>query len=235
MRWPFLFLGISLSMTLAGWSLIPPDFYLRRTQVVQWLPYQDVAQLHGWIPQQSVLLSPKDFMDRLHQKFSLNSVAWTFYAGWSYLDLLEQTLQAYDQRKDVLERAQELFEQYRGRAHEQLRLNQEVANPVVLELEGPTTQPSLEENEKFLRVFRPLPWPDQGFNRAQVLQLLEACDEDQKRVEQQLNNLESARKNFADHHAGWVEWLSDLAQASQKYTQSDYLKGFDDPLPLPPP
>lgn len=215
-------------------AYIPPDLNLRRTQLVQLLPYKDVAELHAWVPQQSLLLSPQAYMQRVHQRFSANSVAWTYYAGWCYLDLLEQTRQRYVQREDDLQHAQELLEGYEIRANDALRVDLDPSSAKILTLSEARSQPNLEQNEDFLCVFRPLPWPELGYNRQQVLQLLEACHQDMERVEQQRLKLETARVDFANQQNCWTDWLSDMAQASQKFTQAQYQQPYGDPLPLPP-
>lgn len=215
-------------------ALMPPDLAYRRTQLVQLLPYQQVVELQAWVPQQSVLLSPQQYMELLRGRFPYNSVAWTYYAGWSYLDLLEQTQQAYDERDDVLERGQALLEQYESRANDVLRLSIDPGKPRALTIQEPKSQPDLQENDEFLRVFRPLPWPENGYDREQVLQLLEACRQDLVRVQEQRRKIESARAAFVDHQELWAGWLTELVQASQKFTQAEYLKPYDDPLPMPP-
>lgn len=215
-------------------AYIPPDLNLRRTQLVQLLPYKDVADLHAWVPQQSLLLSPQAYMQLVHQRFAATSVAWTYYAGWCYLDLLEQTRQRYVQREDDLQHAQELLDGYEIRANDALRVDLDPQSPKTLTLSEARSQPNLEQNEEFLSVFRPLPWPELGYNRQQVLQLLDACHQDMERVEQQRLKLETARVDFANQQNLWTDWLSDMAQASQKFTQAQYQQPYGDPLPLPP-
>ena len=215
-------------------AYLPPDLSLRRTQLVQYLPYQQVAELHEWVPQQSLQLSPDEYLNLLHQRFPDTNVAWTFYASWSYLDLLEHTQQAYEQRKADLEHAEELLDQYENRANDVLRLEIEPATTKALTLEPAKAQPSLQQTDTLLRVFRPLPWPELGYSRSQVLQLLEACRQDRAQVEQQRAKVEVARTEFVAHQDRWMDWLSDVAQASQEFTQAEYTRPYDDPLPIPP-
>lgn len=223
-----------LALTGTVGAYVPPDLAFRRTQLVQLLPYQQVVELQTWVQQQSVLLSPQAYMQLLRGRFPHNSVAWTFYAGWSYLDLLEQTRQEYDHREDVLDRGQELLEQYEGRANDVLRLAVDPAKPRKLEIEPAQSQPELQESDEFVRVFRLLPWPENGYDRDQVLRLLEACRQDLVRIEEQRRKLESARAQFVDHQEVWAGWLTEMDQSSRKFTQAQYLGPYDDPLPMPP-
>jgi hypothetical protein len=226
---------------LCAWSLtgspaaqIAPDLNLRRTELVQLLPYHDVSQLHQWVAQQPLLLSPSQYMQRLQQRFPATSVAWTFYAGWSYLDLLEQTRRRYLKRADDLDNARAWLEDYERRVNVALRANLEPSPAKTLRIEEAKNQPEMSQDDEKLTVFRSLPWPEMGFDRSQVLLLLEACQQDLQRVEQQRLKLETAQEQFARQQNCWAEWLSDMAQASQKFTQSEYLKPYGDPLPLPP-
>lgn len=226
----------ALSFALLGpaSAYLPPDLSQRRTELVQLLPFAQVTQLQTWVAQQSVLFSPAEYMTRLHAQFPDTSVAWTFYAGWQYLDLLEKTQQAYDQRDDDLARAEDLLAQYEERCNEALRGEVTPAQPVPLQLAPADTRPQVDETEDHLRVFRVLPWPDRSHTRAQVLELLEAGRADLAQVRSQRARLEEAKQNFVGHQDVWTAWLTDMAQASQKFTQAQYLKAYDDPLPPAP-
>ena len=216
-----------------GAAFLPPDLYLRRTQLVQLLPYSEVDKLQQWVAQQPLLLSPHDYFERLGQESKRTSVAWTFYAGWCYLEVLEHTLRAYDQRGRDLDDATDLLSEYQDRANDRLRVRIEPGTPRVLTLAEPKSQPTVEKTDDYLQVFRPLPWPE-SYDRAQVIELLEACRADLAQVDQQRSKLQEARARFLVHHSLWTDWLSDLAEASQKFTQAEYLQPFGDPLPLPP-
>ena len=98
--------ALSFALLRPVYAYLPPDLSQRRTQLVQLLPFAEVTRLQAWLTQQSVLLSPAEYLEKLHSLFRDTSVAWTFYAGWEYLDLLEQTQQAYDQRDDDLARGE---------------------------------------------------------------------------------------------------------------------------------
>ena len=225
-----------LSFALVGpaGAYLPPDLSRRRTELVQLLPFAQVTQLQAWVSQQSVLLSPAEYLDKLHAQFPDQSVAWTFYAGWEYLDLLEKTQQAYEQREDDLNHAEDLLAKYEERCNQALRGETTPAQPLPLNLAPAESQPQIEETEDHLRVFRVLPWPDQGYTRAQVQQLLEAAHADQEQVDSQRRKLEAARKSFIGHQDLWTAWLTDVARTSAKYTQAQYLKAYGDPLPPPP-
>lgn len=225
-----------LSFALAGpvSAYLPPDLSRLRTELVQLLPFAQVSQLQTWVAQQPMLLSPAEYLDKLRRQFPDTSVAWTFYAGWQYLDLLEQTQQAYDQRDDDLARAEELLSKYEQRCNDALRGEVTPAQPLPLALAPAESRPQVEETEGHLRVFRVLPWPDQGYTRAQVQQLLEAGRADLAQVLSQRARLEEAKKNFVGHQDLWTAWLMDMAQASAKFTQAQYLKAYDDPLPPAP-
>ncbi|MFN8609964.1 MAG: hypothetical protein U0931_20655 [Vulcanimicrobiota bacterium] len=216
------------------WAYLPPDLSLRRTEVVQLLAYSEVARLQSWVSQQPVLLSPAQFLERLYGQFPDRSVAWTFYAGWEYLDLLEKTRQGYDQRNDDLGRAEDLLTAYIERCNEALRAEVTPARAAGLALAPPASRPQLEETEEHLRVFRVLPWPERGYGRAQVLELLEAARADLDLVQSQRSRLDEAKTAFAGRQDVWTAWLADVAQSTQKFTQAQYLKTYDDPLPPPP-
>ena len=215
-------------------AYLPPDLSRRRTQLVQFLPFAQVTQLQTWVSQQPVLLSPAEYLDKLRVQFPDTSVAWTFYAGWEYLDLLEHTWQAYDQRDDDLTRGEELLTQYEERCNHALRGEVTPAQPLPLNLAAAESRPQIEETEDHLRVFRVLPWPDRGYTRAQVQQLLEAGQADLAQLHAQRARLEDAKKNFVAHQDVWTAWLMEMAQASEKFTQAQYLKAYDAPLPPPP-
>lgn len=225
---------LSFALTASARAYLPPDLSQRRTELVQLLPFAQVTQLQAWVAQQSVLLSPDDYLQKLGARFPERSVAWTFYAGWEYLDLLEKTQQAYDQRDDDLARAEDLLSRYEERCNEALRAEVTPAQPLPLELPPADSRPQLEETDEHLRVFRVLPWPDRGYTRSQVLQLLEAGRADQAQLHSQRAKLEQAKKNFVGHQDVWTAWLMDMARASQKFTQAQYLKPYDDPLPPAP-
>ncbi|MCW5867485.1 MAG: hypothetical protein KIS61_09500 [Candidatus Eremiobacteraeota bacterium] len=226
--------ALSFALLRPAYPFMPPDLSQRRTQVVQLLPFAQVTQLQTWVWQQPVLLSPADYLEKLRAQFPDTSVAWTFYAGWEYLDLLEKTRQAYDQREEDLAHAEELLTRYEERCHEALRGEVTPAQPLPLQLAPADSRPQLEESAEHLRVFRVLPWPDRGYTRAQVLQLLEAGRADLAQVYSQRSRLEEAKQKFVGHQDVWTAWLTDLAQASEKFTQAQYLKAYDAPLPPPP-
>ena len=225
---------LSFALACPASAYLPPDLSQRRTELVQLLPFAQVTQLQAWVNQQSVLLSPAEYLDNLHGQFPDKSVAWTFYAGWEYLDLLEKTQQAYEQRDDDLARAEDLLAKYEERCNESLRGDVTPAQPVPLQLAPAQSQPQIEETEDHLRVFRELPWPDRGYTRTQVQQLLEAAHADQAQVRSQRVKLEEAKKNFIGHQDVWTAWLMDMAHSSAKFTQAQYLKAYGDPLPPPP-
>lgn len=225
---------LSFALACPASAYLPPDLSQRRTELVQLLPFAQVTQLQAWVSQQSVLLSPAEYLEKLHAQFPDQSVAWTFYAGWEYLDLLEKTQQAYEQREDDLSRAEDLLNKYEERCNDALRGDTTPAQPLSLQIPPAESQPQIEEAEDHLRVFRVLPWPDHGYTRVQVQQLLEAAHADQAQVQSQRVKLEEARKNFIGHQDVWTAWLMDLAQASVKFTQAQYLKAYADPLPVPP-
>lgn len=226
--------ALSFALLKPAGAYLPPELSRRRTELVQLLPFAQVTQLQSWVQQQPVLLSPADFLERLQAQFSDRSVAWTFYAGWQYLDLLEKTQQAYDQRDDDLARAEELLARYEERCNESLRGEVTPAQPLPLQLSPPDTRPQVEETEDHLRVFRVLPWPDHGYTRPQVQQLLEAGRADLEQVRAQRTRLDEAKKAFVGRQDAWTAWLVDIAQASEKFTQAQYLKAYADPLPEPP-
>ncbi|MBS2039474.1 hypothetical protein JST97_31095 [bacterium] len=215
-------------------AYLPPDLSLRRTELVQLLPYGQVAQLQDWVAQLPVLLSPAQFQARLYEKFADRSLAWTFYASWEYLDLLEKTQQGYDQRDDDLARAEDRLTAYIERCNESMRAEVTPAQPRGLKLDPPEGRPRLEEDEQHLRVFRPLPWPEGGYDRGQIIQLTEAARADLQQVQTQRAKLEDAKQAFVGRQDVWTAWLTDVAQSSQKYTQAQYLKPYDDPLPPAP-
>jgi len=126
------------------WAYLPPDLSLRRTELVQILPYSQVARLQAWVAEQSVLLSPAEYLEKLYARFPDHSVAWTFYASWEYLDLLEKTQQGYDQRDDDLARGEELLTSYIERCNEALRADATPAQPVPLRLAVPGLVPRLK-------------------------------------------------------------------------------------------
>lgn len=226
--------AVSFALLAPVNAYLPPDLSQRRTQLVQLLPFAQVTQLQAWVGQQSVLLSPSEYLEKLNGQFTDRSVAWTFYASWEYLDLLEQTQRAYDQRDEDLEKAQSLLARYEERCNEALRGDVIPAQPLPLNLSAADTRPQIEETEEYLRVFRVLPWPENGYTRAQVQQLLEAGRADLAQVQSQRTKLEEAKKNFVGHQDLWTAWLMDVAESSQKYTQAQYLKAYDAPLPPPP-
>lgn len=216
------------------WAYLPPDLSLRRTELVQILPYSQVARLQAWVAEQSVLLSPAEYLEKLYAQFPDHSVAWTFYASWEYLDLLEKTQQGYDQRDDDLARGEELLTSYIERCNEALRADATPAQPVPLQLAVPGTRPEIEEGDDHLRIFRVLPWPERGYTRGQVLELLEAARADLNQLQTQRTRLEEAKKSFVGRQDVWTAWLTDVAESSQKFTQAQYMKPYDDLLPPAP-
>jgi hypothetical protein len=212
-------------------AYLPPDLSLRRTELVQILPYAQVARLQNWVPQQSVLLSPAEYLEKLYAQFPDHSLAWTFYASWEYLDLLEKTQQGYDQREDDLARGEELLTAYIERCN---AVEGTSAQPLPLQLASPETRPQIEESDDHLRVFRVLPWPERGYTRAQVQELLEAARADLSQVQAQQARLEEARKAFVGRQEAWTAWLTDVAESSRKFTQAQYMKPYNDLLPPPP-
>lgn len=228
-------LSCALLLTIApAAAYLPPDLSQRRTELVQLLPYDQVARLQTWVSQQSVLLSPEEYLSKLHAQFPENSVAWTFYAGWEYLDLLEHTQQAYDQRDEHLSQAEDLLASYEERCNQALRAESTPSQPQALELAPADTRPQIEESEDHLRVFRVLPWPEHGYTRTQVLALLDAGRADLAQARAQRTRLEEAKKAFVGHQDLWTGWLMDVAQASAKFSQAQYLRPYDDPLPPAP-
>ncbi len=226
--------ALSFALLRPASAYLPPDLSRRRTELVQLLPFAQVTELQAWVVQQSVLLSPASYLEKLRAQFPDTSVAWTFYAGWQYLDLLERTQQAYDQRDHDLARAEDLLAQYEERCNEALRAEVTPARPMPLQLAPADSRPQLEETEDHLRVFRVLPWPEGGHTRTQVLELLEAGRADLAQVRNQRASLEKAKENFVGHQDVWTAWLMEMAQASQKFNQAQYLKAYDDSLPAAP-
>ena len=225
---------LSFALAAPVSAYLPPDLSRRRTQLVQLLPFSQVTQLQAWVSQQPVLLSPAEYVEKLRGQFPDTSVAWTFYAGWEYLDLLEHTQQAYDQREDDLARGEELLTKYEERCNDALRGEVTPAQPLPLNLAAADSRPQIEESDDHLRVFRVLPWPDRGYTHVQVQQLLEAGRADLAQLRTQRARLEEAKKNFLGHQDTWTAWLMDMAQASEKFTQAQYMKAYADPLPPPP-
>lgn len=217
-----------------AWGYLPPELSLRRTELVQILPYGQVTQLQAWVSQQPLLLSPSIFMERLYAQFPDRSLAWTFYACWEYLDLLEKTQQAYGQRDDDLGRAEDLLTAYIERCNESLRAEVTPAQASPLQLAPADSSPNIEEAEDHLSVLRRLPWPERGYSRSQILELIEAARADLALVQNQRSKLEDAKRAFVGRQDVWTAWLTDVAQSSQKYTQAQYLRPYDDPLPPPP-
>lgn len=229
-----LIIALAVLSCRPAWGYLPPDLSLRRTELVQILPYAQVAQVQAWVSEQSVLLSPSAFLEKLYAQFPDRSLAWTFYASWEYLDLLEKTQQAYDQRDEDLGRAEDLLTGYIERCNECLRAEVTPAQASPLRIPPQDSRPKLEESEESLSVFRSLPWPERGFSRTQVLELIEAARADLALVQTQRSKLDEARRAFIGRQDIWTAWLTDVAQSSQKYTQAQYLKAYDDPLPPPP-
>lgn len=228
-------LSCALALTIApAAAYLPPDLSQRRTELVQLLPYEQVTRLQAWVAQQSVLLSPEEYLGKLHSQFPDTSVAWTFYAGWEYLDLLEHTQQAYNVRDDDLSRGEDLLAKYEERCNEALRGDSTPTQARTLNLAPADSRPQIEETEDHLRVFRVLPWPDHGYTREQVITLLDAGRADLAQVRAQRAKLEEAKKNFVGHQDVWTAWLMDITQASEKFSQAQYLRPYDDPLPPAP-
>jgi len=127
-----------------------------------------------------------------------------------------------------------LLAKYEQRCNEALRVDNIPTQALALELAAPETRPQIEETEDHLRVFRVLPWPDQGYTRAQVLTLLDAGRADLAQVRAQREKLGEAKRTFVGHQDLWTAWLMDMADASAKFSQAQYLSPYDDPLPPAP-
>lgn len=223
---PVLSLLVCLLLSGGAGAYLPPDLSLRRTELVQLLPYGQVVALQQWIRQLPTDLTPSRFCQQLRQQFpQQESVAWVFYASWSYLDHLEDTLQAYDQRSRDLETGIQWLEEYRGQVESVATGGEAVLVEPALAI------PQLEKTEKGLRVFRLLPWPQPTMQAAALLQASQA---DRETAQAQREKVALVKQAFEPFQQSWMEWLMDFAEASHKFSQSQYLAPFGDPLPPAP-
>lgn len=219
----------------AAHAYLPPDLAQRRTQIVQMLPYTDVAALHTWVDQLPVELSPQEYLQRLNARFPATprSVAWVFYAGWTYLDRLDLTQQAYVLRLRDLDTARAHLLAYEKRTTSTLRTEVEPGTPAELQLAAPDSAPKNDTSDAGLHVFRLLPWPER-FTREDRLRLLQAGRADMEIAKTQSAKIEGARKQFALNQDRWALWLSQIAGASTKWTAGQYLAPYGPGMPEPP-
>lgn len=218
-----------------SWGFASPDLNLRRTKVVQWLPFDQVIAVQEWVPSLSLELTPDDYLRQLRERFpKQESVAWVFYASWLYLDRLDQVQGGYDDRVQALNQSEKLLRDYELRCSRALRVDNQPGRPQELKLTPVSSQPKNIQDAEALTVFRRLPWPEQGVHREQVFQLLEACREDLKQVEIQRNKIDSAKATFVARQDLWMTWLLELAHSTRRFTQSQYLAPYSPPDPKDP-
>ena len=67
--------ALSFALLRPVYAYLPPDLSQRRTQLVQLLPFAEVTRLQAWLTQQSGLLSPAEYLEKLHSLFRDTSVA----------------------------------------------------------------------------------------------------------------------------------------------------------------
>ncbi len=209
-------------------AYLPPELSLRRTEVVQLIPYARVAELKAWMQELPPDLSPEGLLQRLQARFQDRSLAFAFYAGWCYLDQLDRLQQAYKQRGEELEQAGKEYLDYQARAEQRLNADSLPEQPQSLQLGPVLNPPVLRKDETGFQFFRFLPWPERGWTPRQVEQLLAASREDQERLKQQSARLQPAREQVRGLQDRWAQWLLDWNRQSADFTAGQMLQ------PIPP-
>lgn len=209
---------------MAG-AYLPPELSLRRTEVVQLLPYAKVVDLRSWTDSLPLGLSPGEHLRQLGARYpDAQSLALAFYSGWLYLDRLDRVQQGYVQRQSDLNLAEKEYDSYRQRVHQAIRGFNQPAQPRTLDVGPEVRPPQLVKDESGLQFFRKLPWPEQGWSLAQLDQLLEACRQDQDRLLQQRAKLQAAWDDYRVKQDLWAGWLSELHQRSVNFTGGQMLQ-----------
>lgn len=212
-----------------------PDLNLQRTRLVQWIPYSQVMEVQQWVPELSVVLSPSEFYALLQQRFpERRSLAWVFYGCWLYLDRMDQVSQGYRDRLEALGVGDRLLRDYELRCNRALRVLSQPEAERELQLTDPESRPSNEVGDHDLTVLRPLPWPESGWTRSQVMELKEACHQDRQRLHQQRAQIDQARQRYDRHLDIWLSWMLEVTQATRHCSQSEALEAFSPSLPQPP-
>lgn len=233
-RFSMRFLVLAALLSAPVLAYVPPDLLQRRTELVQLLPYADVRALQQWVETLPIELTPADYVARLRTQFASPSVAWTYYAACIYMERMERTQEAFEQRGKALDKARSLLIEYERRTTDSLRADYEPSNPPLeLHLEQPDTQPRNASDNEGLTVFRKLPWPER-YARADREKLLQASRDDIVRAEQQKEQLEGAQQAFIAKQDRFMIWLTELAEATRYFTTAQYLGPYGPDLPAPP-
>lgn len=205
-------------------AYLPPELSLRRTEVVQLIPYARVAELKAWLEELPTDLSPAGYLQQLQARFEDRSLAFAFYAGWCYLDRLDRLQQAYEQRREELALAEKEYHDYQARAQQRLNASWLPEQPLSLQLGPVLNPPVLRKDEAGFQFFRFLPWPERGWTPLQVEQLLAASREDQERLKQQSGRLQPAREQVQGLQDRWSQWLLDWNRQSADFTAGQMLQ-----------